>query len=242
MTMAHGPGGRAVRRGRAAAIGSATWSCAAALARRLGVAAEPVTHRGEQLLGEGVLLARAEAREERRRRARRRGTASLDRGLRPSSGPRRSPRRAPEYSASVGLLASATAVRSRSHELTTLPRRQSSAISASGRSIALRPAGDRLAGGAREHDRSPPRRPASGRTRCRCAPSSRNGRRRTGRSGGSPPRRCSPPSDSRPGVRRRSSPRPGASVWKIGSQALDSAAARRRSSGSSRARAPRRRR
>ena len=66
-----------------------------------------------------------------------------------------------------------------------------------------------------------PRRPPSVRIRFRCGPSSRNARRPTVRSADSP----LPPSRgafSRPGV-RSNSPRPGASVLKIGSRCFDHA-------------------
>ena len=97
------------------------------------MAAEPVAHGRQDLLGEGVVLARAEARIERGRQHVGRHRL-VDRRHERSSGLRRNPPRRPNSSRASRSSASAIAVRSSSHEVTTLPRRHTSAMSARSRS------------------------------------------------------------------------------------------------------------
>ena len=93
------------------------------------VPAEAEPHRRQHLLGEVVFLAGAEAGEQ--RRGQHLGRRRLPRSpLRPSSGPRRNPRRGRRSPRARGSLASAMAERSSSQEVTTEPRRQTSAMSA----------------------------------------------------------------------------------------------------------------
>ena len=199
--------------------------------------------------GEFVLAARGEALEQ-RGGEHRRGHALVDRRPAPSSAPRRSPRRGRRICSSSGSFASACGVRSSSHEPTTLPRRQTSAISATAGRTGSAPArasapSRRRAPAPRRRRRrargcSAPRRTRpSSRTRSRCGPSSRSAPRRPGRSAGSPARR------SRlalaPG-RARGARRPRAPARRRTGPGARPPCRRRRSSGSSRARARRRRR
>ena len=101
---------------------------ASVTSRLLGVAAEPLAHRRQHLVGEVGLAARGEPRVERRGEHRRRH-ALVDRGHRPSSGPRPSRTRDRRSSARSGDSCRAWAVRSSSQEPITLPRRQTSATS-----------------------------------------------------------------------------------------------------------------
>ena len=160
-----------------------------------GVAAELLAQRREQALGERVVLARSEAREQRGRQHRQRHGA-LDRLPAASSAPRPNPRRSPSASTESGSSASARAVSSSSHERTTLPCIQSAATVAEvDLVVALRASARTLR-----------RRPASGRTRCRCGSSSRSGRRRDRRRAGS--RSAAPASgrSARGACRRPASP------------------------------------
>ncbi len=95
----------------------------------LHVAAEAEAHGGEHLVLEEVLAARGEALEE-RGGEHVRGHALVVGGRPPSSALRRSRRPCRRTSSRPGSAARACAVRSSSQEVTTLPRRQSSVMSA----------------------------------------------------------------------------------------------------------------
>ena len=99
----------------------------------LEVAAEGEPHRREDLIGEVVVAARAEPGEQGRAEDGR-GHALVDGAPRWSSGLRPNRRRGPRTRRARGSSSSAWAVRSSSHEAMTLPRRQTSAMSARFRS------------------------------------------------------------------------------------------------------------
>ena len=150
-----------------------------------GVAAELVAQRGLHLRAERRRLPRREAphqRERDDRAAARPGRAPPA----PSSGLRPSLRRSPRIDSSRGSRSNARSASSSSHERTTEPwfherRRPACEVDVE---VASRRA-------ARSLRRTPP----SSRTRCRCGPSSRSGRRRSGRRARS--RRAAPASSAR---------------------------------------------
>ena len=133
------PARRAVRRARAASRRRSRGPPA----RRLAVPAELCAHRRQQLVGERVIAARPEPREQ-RRREHVHGHRLLDGGLDrppPFAGVLHRPREPVEVRA---VPSAPRAVRSSSHDPTTLPWRQTSATSARSKSY-VTPCGKRRA-------------------------------------------------------------------------------------------------
>ena len=122
---------RATRSRRPAACASASRSANDLHRLRFDVAAELEPHRRQHLLGERVVLPRAKPREQ-RRRDHVGGHRLFDRRHHRPAALARVLRRCRRTSRASGSSTSAFAVRSISHDDSTLPRRHTSAMSATG--------------------------------------------------------------------------------------------------------------